>query len=112
MTKSNNGHALLWTEPLVSTLNLPPRQDLSDVQPGLLYEQGFLSQGKKLPYYALTTQSDNASWSETMTDFIAESSKDHFIDRYNRWLVMELLADHLRRPGARYMDVGCSSGYL
>ena len=54
----------------------------------------------------------DAQWSDELTEFIAESSKDHFIDRYNRSIVMDGLAAILSKPGARYIDVGCASGYL
>lgn len=80
--------------------------------PGVQYENGFLIGKDRKPYYSFCTPDSQTHWTEEMDDFIAEASKDHFIDRYNRKIVLDALISRLRGPGALYMDIGCSSGYM
>jgi len=87
-------------------------RDLSPILPGVAYEGGFLLDGKKLPFYSFCQPDEKAHWSNGMTEFIAEASKTHFIDRYNRTLALEGIMPKLSHAGATYIDLGCSSGYM
>src|SRR5437868_2194704 len=80
--------------------------------PEIRYEEGFWLNGKNLPYYSFCEPNEGVRWTEEMDDFIAEASKHHFIDLYNRKIVVDALRSILERPAARYMDIGCSSGYM
>ena len=62
--------------------------------------------------YVDTSLDLNFNWSKEMTSFIEESSKNHFIDIYNRKLVSDCLKDEFENLGCRFIDLGCSSGYL
>ena len=88
-------------------------RDLSPVLPGVVFDQGFLQNGKPQPFWDLLESDGQAAhWSDEMADSLAEWSRDHFIDRYNRALAVDALRPVLQTPGATGMDVGCSAGYL
>lgn len=85
---------------------------LDAVRRGIIYSKGFCVGGKTLPFYSFTQPDQAMNWSDEMDGFIAETSRNHFLDRYNRTIVLRSLAPHLQKRGAVYMDIGCSSGYL
>ena len=47
-----------------------------------------------------------------MTDNLEESSKNHFIDIYNRRIALKGIFESVKNETAKYMDIGCSSGYM
>jgi len=85
---------------------------LEAIIPNVRYDQGFLIDNQKLPYYSFCKPDGEAHWSEQMTGFISEASQDHFIDRYNRHVALEAIRSRMSREGASYADIGCSSGYM
>jgi ubiquinone/menaquinone biosynthesis C-methylase UbiE len=95
---------------MTSKVALP--RDLAPILPGITYNEGFLSEGKTLPYFSFCQPDEKAHWSNDMTEFIAEASKTHFIDLYNRTVALDGVAPALSKPGSTYIDLGCSSGYM
>jgi ubiquinone/menaquinone biosynthesis C-methylase UbiE len=90
----------------------PPINWLAPILPDLSFDHGFLIEGRTHPYYSFTNPDQNAHWSNQMTEFISEASKDHFIDRYNRSIALEGIRSAMQAKGAFYIDIGCSSGYM
>lgn len=87
-------------------------RDLSPVLPNILYDRGF-SEEQEGAYWDLAhSPTDESHWSSAMTTYIAASSLNHFIDRYNRALALNAISNQLQHAGTRYVDVGCSTGYL
>ena len=52
------------------------------------------------------------SWSPAMADFIEESSRHHFLDRYNRGVIRRMLQAWFAHAGCVHLDLGCGSGYM
>jgi len=82
------------------------------ITPGVSYEKGFKINGKILPFYSFCRPEGENGWSDQMSVGLEEFSRNHFIDRYNRKIVLDNLQDILSRPGCAYLDAGCSSGYM
>jgi SAM-dependent methyltransferase len=55
---------------------------------------------------------EDVAWSDEMARLLQDSTNNHFIDIYNRDIVIDALKETLRHPGARFLDMGCSSGYM
>jgi SAM-dependent methyltransferase len=85
---------------------------LSPLLPDLTYDKGFLTADRREPFWDLGGSFKSAHWSDDMTEFNAESSRHHFIDRYNRSLALKALGPALLKEDSCYIDIGCSSGYL
>jgi ubiquinone/menaquinone biosynthesis C-methylase UbiE len=80
--------------------------------PGL-YQNGFVTDSGLLPYFSLLgDQPTTHGWSDELAEGLEEHSKSHFIDQYNRKLALDALAPALTQLDTRYLDVGCSSGYM
>lgn len=47
-----------------------------------------------------------------MTEQLEAPTQNHFIDLYNRKIVLEGMSQPLAREHCGYLDVGCSSGYM
>jgi len=97
---------------MVAVLNRSRALLLESILPGIAYDNGFLVNGKILPFYSFSSPDGDAHWSDEMSDFLEESSRDHFIDIYNRRIAVNCLSEKLSLPGATFADFGCSSGYL
>jgi ubiquinone/menaquinone biosynthesis C-methylase UbiE len=85
---------------------------IDTILPDIRYKNGFLIEGKNFPYYSFCKSTQNANWSSEMSIFLEESSRNHFIDRYNRKIALEGIQDKLSQNGCNYIDIGCSSGYM
>jgi len=82
------------------------------ILPDIPYQNGFLIDGRVVPFFSFSQPGQNVHWSEEMSHFISETTQDHFIDRYNRDIACRALAPSLRTPDANYIDIGCGPGYL
>ncbi|HEX4517164.1 MAG TPA: class I SAM-dependent methyltransferase, partial [Polyangiaceae bacterium] len=85
--------------------------DLAPIIEGVVFDRGFVVNGSTRPFHSFTQPDQDANWSDHMDHFISEASKDHFIDRYNRSIALDGIRPALR-PDARFIDIGCSSGYM
>jgi ubiquinone/menaquinone biosynthesis C-methylase UbiE len=85
---------------------------LNKILPDVLYEDGFYIDGKKLPFYSYCNPNIEANWSDEMSDFLEETSRNHFIDIYNRKIAIDGIKEKLINRETNYLDIGCSSGYL
>lgn len=64
------------------------------------------------PFLPLIQTDPLAGWSAEMSDFLEESSDHHFIDIYNRGLIVRGLKTYVAKQDCNYLDVGCSSGHM
>jgi ubiquinone/menaquinone biosynthesis C-methylase UbiE len=84
---------------------------LSDIVPNARYQNGFLMDEEVLPFYSFCGPNVKGNWSNEMAESLEESSRDHFIDIYNRKIAIDALREHLS-DNSTYIDIGCSSGYM
>lgn len=82
------------------------------ILPGVIYDKEFKIGGKTYPFYSFCLPDSEAGWSEQMTKQLEQPSKNHFIDRYNRRIVLDGIRDKLVDKSCCYLDIGCSSGYM
>ena len=85
---------------------------ISRIFPGTLYDQGFKINGKIYPFYSFCQPNSESGWSDRMAEQLAEPSKNHFIDRYNRKIALDGIGNKLVDENCCYLDMGCSSGYM
>ena len=85
---------------------------LAAILPDISFDKGFLLGGKVLPFYSFCKPNEDVHWSEEMTGFIAETSKHHFLDRYNREIVLRALRSVIRNPRCDTSTSDADSGYL
>lgn len=85
---------------------------INKILPDIPYDNGFFIDGKRLAYYSFCEAGHNANWSDEMSEFLEESSKNHFIDIYNRKIALDSIKDKLEQNECNYLDIGCSSGYM
>ena len=82
------------------------------ILPGAVYEKGFKTNGRELPFYSFCQTDPQDRWSDQMIEQLEAPTKNHFIDLYNRKIVLNALREPLSREASCYLDVGCSSGYM
>ena len=82
------------------------------ILPDALYDKEFKVNGKTYPFHSYCHPDSEAGWSDQMALQLEQPTKTHFIDRYNRKLALDGIKDKLANKGCRYLDMGCSSGYM
>jgi ubiquinone/menaquinone biosynthesis C-methylase UbiE len=77
-----------------------------------LYDKEFRVDGEVYPFYSFCQPDSEANWSDQMTIQLEQSSKTHFMDRYNRKIALDGIRKKLTSKDCFYLDMGCSSGYM
>jgi ubiquinone/menaquinone biosynthesis C-methylase UbiE len=85
---------------------------ISKILPEAIYDKGFKIGKDNYPFFSFTKPGSEVNWSDELAIHLEESSKTHFIDRYNRKVVLDQIRDKLAVNGCSYLDMGCSSGYM
>ncbi len=86
---------------------------INRILPSAIYEQGFKINGQHFPFYSFCQPNSNdAGWSDHMTEQLEIPTKSHFIDQYNRKISLDLIKDKLINEDYCFLDIGCSSGYM
>jgi 2-polyprenyl-3-methyl-5-hydroxy-6-metoxy-1,4-benzoquinol methylase len=86
---------------------------IDQIVPGVLYQDGFLQNGVKQPFYDFCQKTPESGWSDELVFILEESTRNHPLDIYNRKIVLDGIKVKLsEKKGANLIDLGCSSGYL
>lgn len=85
---------------------------VGEILPGAVYDKEFRISGKTYPFHSFCQPDSEAGWSDQMAIQLEQSSKTHFIDRYNRKIALDGIRDKLSDKNCCYLDMGCSSGYM
>ena len=82
------------------------------ILPGAIYEQCFKIEAQTFPFYSFCQADPQDRWSDQMTERLESPTRNHFIDLYNRRIVLDGLNKKLSEENGCYLDMGCSSGYM
>jgi SAM-dependent methyltransferase len=84
---------------------------LKKLVPNVKFDNGFIHNGKILPFYSSYEEKLKGNWTNELTESLEESSRNHFIDIYNRKIVLDAIKSRLNSDSIM-IDFGCSSGYM
>lgn len=86
---------------------------MEEILPNIKYNKGFLADGKVLPYYSFNKPLIDDGWNNELEYFLRDTSKNHFLDIYNRQIVFDAINKYINKNAdTSFIDIGCSSGYL
>lgn len=84
---------------------------LNKIIPNVDFRNGFILENHTFPYYSFCEPNIKGSWSNKLAENLEEHTKNHFIDIYNRKIVLKAINNKINKNSV-IIDIGCSSGYM
>ena len=85
---------------------------LDNIIPGLIYDNGFIIDGKTQPYYSFCTPMHEDSWSNEISESLRDAPKTLFIDIMDRKIALDGIKETFSKGNPNYIDCGCGLGYM